>query len=94
MTIDPTLQASMFRLSERDRFFWGWWLARIRAKRGQTVEEQAQSLGLPLDRLAHLCLCRAPLPERRAEDLSAVASAAKLPVAVLEELWAEAQTLG
>ncbi len=93
MTIDPTLQASMFQLAERDRFFWGWWLARIRAKRGQTVEEQAEALGLSLAGLGHLCLCRAPLPERRPEDLAAVASAAKLPVEVLARLWAEAEAL-
>lgn len=94
MTIDPTLQASMFRLSERDRFFWGWWLARIRAKRGQTVEEQADALGLSLAGLAQLCLCRAPLPERRAEDLAAVGSGTKLSVALLEGLWTEAEALG
>jgi hypothetical protein len=93
MMIDPILQASMLRLSERDRFFWGWWLARIRAKREQTIEQQAETIGLSLAGFAYLCLCRAPSAERRADDLVAVARATKLAFTVLEGLWAEAETL-
>jgi hypothetical protein len=67
------LHQGMIRLGSRDPALFGWALARIRYHRKQSPAEQATGLGISLERLAALGLCRVPRPERRAEDLAAVA---------------------
>jgi hypothetical protein len=94
IVLSPMLRDSMLRMGVRDAFFWGWWLARLRRVRGQTTEAQAAALGLTLDALAYLGLCRAPLPERRVEDVQVVAKAVGLDPEALDKLLREAEGVG
>ncbi len=66
--MDARLLESMLRLGARAPLLIGWWLARLREARGQTVGQQAQALGLTESALACLGVCRPPRPDQREED--------------------------
>jgi hypothetical protein len=67
--IDPKLFDAVDCLT-REPFFCGHRLARLREEKGQTPEQQADDLGITLQRLVFLALSR--LPQGRA-DLEAIA---------------------
>ena len=67
--IDPSLFYTLDSLS-RDPYFCGSQLAQLREKKGQTPEQQADDLGIPLQRLEFLALSR--MPQSQA-DLEATA---------------------
>jgi hypothetical protein len=67
--LDPDLH-EVFDCLSREPFFCGYRLARLRAEKGQSPEEQAHELGIALPRLVFLALSR--MPQGRA-DLEALA---------------------
>src|SRR5437660_1492605 len=91
--LEPSLREGMLRLGARGRIFFGWWLARLRAARGLTVEQQAEALGLTTSAMAHLSVCRVPRPEYRAADVAKVADAVGLQAENLERVLVEAEGL-
>jgi hypothetical protein len=87
---DPLLVLAL-RVAD-DPSFVSFSLARHRATNGTTPAQQAAALGLELDQLAALALCRAPRSgvDRQA-DLEQIAAYAGLRVEVVEELIAAVQ---
>ena len=68
---------------------WASLLLRQRQAQEMTPDAQAARLGLDLDALCRLALCRLPRPDRRAEDVEVVARHVGLTVADLERLLHE-----
>jgi hypothetical protein len=91
---DALLIESMLRLGMRDAGLLGHALARLRAVSGQSPEEQARGLGLTTAALAYLGIAKTPRPERRSEDLAAVAARVGLAVGRLELVLEEAERIG
>ena len=56
---DPILKLA-FERTTTDPFFAGYRLARLRTGQSLTLDQQAAALGLSLDSLVGLCLCRQP----------------------------------
>jgi hypothetical protein len=71
-----SLYAAVLRRTSEDPAWLGHWLARHRRTEGIGPEELAARLGLPMDRLALLCLCRTPRADHFAEDLRVVCARA------------------
>jgi hypothetical protein len=67
--MDPELFDVFERLS-CEPYFCGYRLARLRKEKGQTPEQQAADLGIPIQRLAFLALTRTPQCQA---DLEAIA---------------------
>jgi hypothetical protein len=80
--IDPELFDVFERLS-REPYFCGYRLARLRKEKGQTPEQQAAELGIPIQRLEFLALSR--MPQYRA-DLEAIAWQLEMEPAKLAEV--------
>ncbi len=91
--LDETLKAGMLRLGARDPIFWGFLLATLRASHGQTVEQQAEQLGLTLAEFAYFSVCRRPRAEHHAADLASVAEVVGLTVESLAALLRQAADL-
>jgi hypothetical protein len=86
--MDPGLSDVFDRLS-REPFFCGYRLARLREEKGQTPEQQAADLGIPMQRLVFLALSR--MPQDRA-DLEAIAWQLEMEPGGLADLlgiWSE-----
>jgi hypothetical protein len=84
----------MIRLGSRDETLLGHALARIRQVQGLSPAEQAAGLGMTLDQLAALSLCRRPQPGRREEDLAALSRHLGVGVEFLEWLLRATQAIG
>jgi hypothetical protein len=72
----------------RDPYFCGSQLAQLRMKNGQTPEQQADNLGITLQRLEFLALSR--LPQGRA-DLEAIAWQLEMEPGKLADVLGESQ---
>jgi hypothetical protein len=70
----------------RDPYFCGSQLAQLREEKGQTPEQQADDLGIPLQRLEFLALSR--MPQGRA-DLEAIAWQLEMEPGTLADLFGE-----
>jgi hypothetical protein len=91
LNLTPEIIDSLLRLSARDPLFIGHDLAAQRIAGDLTPEQQAQRLGVTVQTLARLALCRVPDPENRAADLSRVSGYVGLPVDSLEAILAGRQ---
>ena len=67
---DPIL-ALAFERTTTDPFFAGCRLARLRQEQSVTLSRQAQALGMTLDSLVGLCLCRQPRDKADGEMIAA-----------------------
>ena len=67
---DPILRLAFQRAAE-DPFFAGFHLGRLRREQSLTPEQQAKALGLSLDSLVGLCLCRQPRDKADVEMIAA-----------------------
>jgi hypothetical protein len=81
-----SLQHLAFSRVAGDHFFVGFALARAREAEGIDLAEQARRLGLDLDGLAKLALCRQPHRDTWEEDVRVVAEYVGLAPAMLEAL--------
>jgi hypothetical protein len=89
--LNDHLRDQLHRLAAREPSLFGFALARLRVARGLTVQDQAAALGIEEDGLATLAVCRRPRPERRQEDLAAVARRVGVGVEVLEAVLADSR---
>jgi len=80
---------NLFHLSTRDAQFIGHALADQRRAQRIGVDEQARRLGLNLELLARLALCRMPRPDCRGQDVERVARFVGLTPAALSQLLAD-----
>jgi hypothetical protein len=87
--LPETPGASLYRLSARfaaDPGFFAYHLARDRDASGQSPDEQAAAIGLSLERLGQLGLCRTPRSGEYDADLAQVAAHAGVAVPALERI--------
>jgi len=73
MTLPRETLDNLFHPSTRDPLFIGYALHAQRQAQRIGVDEQARRLGLSLDLLARLALCRTPRPDHYRPDLERVA---------------------
>jgi hypothetical protein len=81
----------VFDCLSREPFFCGYRLARLREKKGQTPEQQADDLGITLQRLMFLALSR--LPQGRT-DLEALAWQLEMEPGILADMLGEPRVKG
>ena len=67
---DPILKLA-FERTTTDPFFAGYRLARLRKEQSLMLDQQAAALGLSLDSLVGLCLCRQPRDRADVEMVAA-----------------------
>lgn len=90
MTLPRETIDNLFHLSTRDRLFIGHALAAQRQTQRIGVDEQARRLGLSLELLARLALCRTPRPDHYSQDLKRVGRFVGLTAEAVQQLLAEA----
>jgi len=90
MTLLRETLDNLFHLSTRDPLFIGHALPAQRQAQRIGVDEQARRLGLSLELLARLALCRTPRPAHHPPDLERVARFVGLTPQALEALLADA----
>lgn len=67
-----SLHAAVFRNTAKDSAWIGYWLARHQQTEDLEEEALAQKLGINVDNLILLCLCRTPRTDHFLEDLKVV----------------------
>jgi hypothetical protein len=67
-----SLQAAVFRNTSQDSSWMGFWVSRHRVHEGVDEQQLAGSLGITMDKLVLLCLCRTPRDDRFLEDVDVI----------------------
>ena len=67
-----SLQAAVFRNTAREPAWLGYWLARHQQTENLDEQQLADKLGILMDKLVLLCLCRTPRRDQFREDLDVV----------------------
>ena len=88
-----SLHAAVLRRTSEDPTWLGHWLARHQRTEGIGPGELAARLGLPMDRLVLLCLCRTPRTDHFAEDLQVVCTRAGAAEHVVARILRQEQAL-
>jgi len=88
-----SLHAAVFRNSARDESWVGYWLARHQQSENLDEHQLADRLGLTVENLALLCLCRTPRDEHFREDLAVICTRTGASETALAQLLRQEQTL-
>ncbi len=88
-----SLYAAVLRWTAEDAVWVGHWLARHLRGEGIGPEELAARLGLSMEQLALLCLCRTPRADRFAEDLRVACARAGAAEDVVARVLRQEQAL-
>lgn len=88
-----SLHAAVFRNTAQDAAWIGHWLARHQQTENLDEEQLAQKLGIAVDNLVLLCLCRSPRSDHFQEDLRVVCKRTGASEKVLAQVLKQEQTL-
>ena len=88
-----SLHAAVFRNTAQDPAWIGHWLARHQQTENLDEEQLAQKLGIAVDNLVLLCLCRSPRSDHFQEDLRVVCKRTGASEKVLAQVLKQEQTL-
>ena len=87
------LHAAVFRNTAKDPAWVGYWLARHQQTEDLEEEQLADKLGVPMDDLVLLCLCRTPRADHFGEDLKVICQHTGASEAVLAQILRKEQIL-
>jgi hypothetical protein len=88
-----SLLAAVFRQTGADPIWLGYWLARHGQAERLRPDQLAQLMGVSVDNLALLCLCRTPRADHFREDLRIVCERTGTREDVLAQVLRQEQTL-
>ena len=88
-----SLQAAVFRNTAQDPAWIGHWLARHQQTENLDEDQLAQKLGVAVDNLVLLCLCRSPRSDHFLEDLRVVCKRTGASEKVLAQVLKQEQAL-
>jgi hypothetical protein len=87
------LYAAVFRQTAADPVWLGYWLARHQQTEKLDAQRLAERMGLPMDQLVLVCLCRTPRPDHFREDLQVICHRTGAAEAVLVQILRQEQAL-
>ncbi len=87
------LQAAVFRNTALDAGWMGYWLARHQQSEDLDEQQLALKLGLTMDNLVLLCLCRTPRADHFSEDLKVICRRTGASEVALAQLLRQEQAL-
>src|SRR5437667_7374730 len=88
-----SLHAAVFRQTAADPVWLGYWLARHQQTEQLQADQLAEKMGVPMDNLPLLCLCRTPRADHFREDLRVVCQRTGAREAVLAQVLRQEQAL-
>jgi hypothetical protein len=88
-----SLQTAVFRQTAADPVWLGYWLARHQQTERLQAQQLADKMGVPMDNLALVCLCRTPRSDHFAEDLRVVCRRTGAREEVLAQVLRQEQAL-
>jgi hypothetical protein len=88
-----SLHAAVFRNTAEDPAFIGYWLARHQQTENLDDQPLADKLGLAMDKLVMLCLCRTPRESSFRDDLTAICRYTGAPEELLAQILRREQVL-
>lgn len=88
-----SLYAAVFRQTAADPAWLGYWLARHLQTERLQAEQLAERMGVSMDHLALVCLCRTPRLDHFGEDLRVICQRTGVPEEMLAQVLRQEQAL-